>query len=189
MVDTRTARTFAFDGGSRPTAGNAGVSRELIFEVAGHPFAIGLGGVREIVPVPWMACEPGERDGPSVLAGIMNLGGSAVPVLHTARLLDLPDPSIGVHTPVIIVGSGGTPAGERRFGLLVDAVRGIAAVEPDEWVTMPTHSVSTKAVRIDERLVPVVDLDKVLLLQERERIEELRRARQRRIGDAREVCA
>lgn len=189
MVDNRKARTPAFGGGGRSTVGTAGKSRELIFEIAGHPFALSINDVVEIVPMPLLTCEPGEEAGPSVLAGILNLGGSAVPVLHTSRLLDIPGCTLGLHTTVIIVRARMADDGEHEcLGLLADAVRGIATIDADQLLRMPTHSLSTEAVRIDEQVVPIISLAELLLAQERMRIEELRLTHQRRLNGVQGVC-
>lgn len=189
MIDNRKERTSAFDGGRRTTPGNAGQSRILICEIAGRPFAIALQRVIEIAPVPLIAGEPAGRDTPSVIAGIINVGGTAVPLLRTSRLLDLPDCPIGLHTLVIITRADRSAGNAGPLGLMVDAVRGIVTIDAAETIDLPTHSLSTRALKSDNGVVPILDLDELLLIQERERIEELRRSHQRRLVDLQEVHA
>lgn len=91
-----------------------------LFRLATERFALPLDSVDEIVPMAALSRPPSM---PSILEGILNLGGVGVPVLRTARLLGLPPSALGLYTPLIVVSDG-----QSRIALLVDEILGIQSV-------------------------------------------------------------
>lgn len=94
----------------------------LAFTVAGRGYAVELGCVGEVLlsaaisRLPWA---------PPALVGVINVRGDIVAVVDTARLLGIGE--VRVDGPVVILDPDG-----HRFGLLVDAVDGMA------WIAAAT---------------------------------------------------
>jgi purine-binding chemotaxis protein CheW len=105
----------------------------VAFQVADQAYGLPVHFVREILPMAWLSRPPGL---PPVLAGFLNLRGTAVPVVRLAYLLGLTDRPPGLYTPLIHVRCLGT-----SMALLVDAVIGILRV--DESVVVPLQQNSS----------------------------------------------
>jgi len=71
-------------GAGRP----AGPLSLLVFHLSGQAYGLPLAEVAEVVPMALLSRAPGL---PPLLAGFLNLAGTAVPVLRTDRLFGLPD--------------------------------------------------------------------------------------------------
>jgi purine-binding chemotaxis protein CheW len=122
----------------------------LVFDVSSRAAALPLEDVKRIVPIAQLARPPGL---PSVLEGVLNLGGTAVPVLRLDRLLGLPPRDPDLYSAVILLKSarillqknGALPetGGERRgrndgpVALLVDRVREVLRVP--QTALLPVH--------------------------------------------------
>src|SRR5271154_5324993 len=89
----------------------------LVFHSSGLHCAFPLEAVREIVPMATLSTPPGL---PSGLAGVLNLRGTAVPIVRLDRLFDLAEQRPGLHTPMIVLHRALGP-----IGILVDSVQGI----------------------------------------------------------------
>jgi purine-binding chemotaxis protein CheW len=79
----------------------------LVFHVGGQMAALPLESVERIAPMAQLARPPGL---PSPLEGILDLGGTAVPVLRLDRLLGLPVHEPGLYSMLIVlkgIGAGG----------------------------------------------------------------------------------
>ncbi|MGE5504271.1 MAG: chemotaxis protein CheW [Actinomycetota bacterium] len=88
----------------------------VMFRTAAAAFALPVEDVREVVPVARLSAPPQMS---SVVEGILNLAGVAVPVLRLDRLLGLSDARFGLDASILIM------RGEPTFGLLVEHVDGV----------------------------------------------------------------
>src|ERR1700741_5330936 len=96
--------------------------RVCLFEVGGHSFGLRLDSVSEVVPMAALSRPPST---PAILEGFLNLRGTALPVLRVATLLGLPQDSLDLHTPIVILRAA------LPLALLVNRVTGIAALPAD----------------------------------------------------------
>jgi purine-binding chemotaxis protein CheW len=64
-----------------------------------------------------------------VVEGVINVRGAIVPLVNMRRHLGLPEASLHLHTPIVLV-----RAGERVVGLIVDEVLDVLSLA-DEWIT------------------------------------------------------
>lgn len=97
----------------------------VIFRLDGQIFAVPVDAVREVVPYAWLAQPPRM---PAFVQGVLNLGGTAVPVLRLDHLLGLARGTIGLGASILIMKTTGAP-----LGLLVehvDGVQPVAAMRP-----------------------------------------------------------
>ncbi|MRW87436.1 chemotaxis protein CheW [Pseudoduganella sp. FT26W] len=105
----------------------------LSFMLGQDMFAMGILAVREILeyagvtPVPQM---------PPSICGVINLRGTAVPVLDLARRLDRQPSPIGKRTCIIVVEVDGDE-GPFVIGILVDAVNAVMEIPAVEIEPAP----------------------------------------------------
>src|ERR1700736_3896381 len=86
--------------GAKTRSARPGQRALLVFHLGGSGYALPLHEIQEIVPMAWLSRPPGS---PSVVAGLLNLGGKAVPVIRLDRLFELPDLVPTLYTPLVIL--------------------------------------------------------------------------------------
>src|SRR5687767_4741813 len=96
----------------------------LIFRLPGLDCALPLTALREVVAMAQLSRPPGL---PSLLEGLLNLGGSAVPVVRLDHLFGLPDVELGLYSPLLILRQT-----EDQIALLAEAVHGVVRVSHEE---------------------------------------------------------
>lgn len=139
-------------------------SRHLIFQVGGHDHAIGLLEVREITECSSLASLPAAD---AALRGVIDLRGTAVPVVDLAPLLGLSPAEPGKDACVLVIDAEvrGRPA---TIGLLAENVSGVVEITPNLLQPLPaTGSEATSnclrgIARLDGKFVPVLDLPRLL---------------------------
>src|SRR5580693_3790476 len=95
----------------------------LIFRSGGLTCALPLETVQEIVLMGLLLTPPGL---PSLLAGILNLRGRAVPIVRLDRLFAAPEGEPGLYTPLIILRDA-----DRPLGILVSEVRETVSIQAE----------------------------------------------------------
>jgi purine-binding chemotaxis protein CheW len=119
----------------------AGPSQYLSFMLGADMFAIGILAVREILeyagvtPVPQM---------PACISGVINLRGTAVPVLDLARRLERPPSPIGKRTCIIVV-EVDSDDGAFVIGILVDAVNAVLDIPVADVEPAPSFGAQVRA--------------------------------------------
>lgn len=97
----------------------------VIFHLGGHAFAFESQMVAEVVPNAWLARPPAL---PSMVAGLLDLGGVAVTVLRGDHALDLPEQTFGLAASILIMRQTEDAArglSDRVVGVLVGRVDGV----------------------------------------------------------------
>jgi chemotaxis signal transduction protein len=146
--------------------------RYLLLDVAGVDMALPMRAVAEILPVtrferqaPW----------PKVLAGFMNRQGQPLAVIDLARLFD-PDrppsaPDLYSHVVRLRAGPGGGD-----LALLADRVMD-AEAEAEDFTPVADSASANGAIignlLILGRLVALLDVERLLLLEEQARVTEI----------------
>ena len=138
----------------------------LSFMLGQDMFAMGILAVREILeyagvtPVPQM---------PSCISGVINLRGTAVPVLDLACRLEREPVAVGKRTCIIVVevdGDGST-GGAFVIGILVDAVNAVLDIPPSEVEPAPSLGAQVRAEmlqgigKVNGRFVLLLDVRRV----------------------------
>jgi purine-binding chemotaxis protein CheW len=151
----------------------------LVFFLAGQAYGLPLRDVQEVLP---MAQLTRPHDLPAALAGFLNLGGAAVPVLRLGRLFGLTERPPGLYTPLIVLRSPDT-----RLVLMADQVSGIVAVSDEEVITVPEdHSFNDCVVgmaTIEGRVVLLLSPERLLLDKEQQCLAELQDREQARLRE------
>src|ERR1700739_898176 len=114
-------------------AGGGTPSQFLSFMLGQEMFAIGILAIREILEYGGVTPVPGL---PPCISGVINLRGTAVPVLDLARRLERPSSPIGKRTCIIVVE---VVREDSAFviGILVDAVNAVLDIPPAEIEPAP----------------------------------------------------
>lgn len=118
-----------------------------------------------------------------MLQGILNLAGTAVPVLRLDRLFQLKEQRPGLYSMLIV--TKGVAQGQ--VALLVDRVGGIVTVA--EGAVLPVgkqnsfNDCADGVVTVDEQLVHLLCPSRILLAQERQALAEFQEMAQRRLQD------
>ena len=121
----------------------------------------------------------------SLLAGFLDLGGTAIPILRLDRLFNLPEQVCGLHTPLIILRGRQGP-----IGILAGGVRRI--VNAAEWspLTIPENNIfqdcASGAVEADGRVVHLLFPERILLENERRVLAEFQEMAQQRLNQLKE---
>lgn len=140
----------------------------LTFVVAGEEYAVGILRVREIIH--FESVTPVPRT-PRWIRGVINLRGSIVPVVDLAVKFGLPATQVTPDTCIVIaeVQLGGE---ETVMGLLADAVKQVIELAADRIEAAPVFGTTvdvdylTGMGRADERLILMLDVDRVLSTDE-----------------------
>lgn len=149
----------------RPIRNASEATRAFVtFQLADSYFAVPLEHVTEIQRVPTITHLPHV---PDWIQGVANLRGNIVSVVDLRRILELPPTDAGASTRRLIITQ--SLVDEIESGLIVDRVLGIrnlleSRVAPP---TAPVDEVITRylsgVVELDERLVVLLDVEKLLL--------------------------
>jgi len=156
---------------------SASAQRNLVtFRAAGRSCALPLEAVQEVVPLAALSRPPGL---PWIIEGLLNLDGSAVPVLRFDRLLGLPEQDPGLHSQLVVLRA------ERPIALLVESA-GEVLPATDEML-MPVRATETfngcleAELLVGDRVYHLFSAERLLLEQERKKLEEFREMEQKRL--------
>jgi purine-binding chemotaxis protein CheW len=163
----------------KPTPGRAAQQRLVVFHLAGQAYALPLKELQEIIPMARLASPHGL---PGVVAGFLNLAGEAIPVLRLDRLFQVPDQSLGMYTPLLVLRHP-----DYQIALLVEKVSEIITV-PHEAVlpVRENHSFNDCVdgiITAGERVVLLLSAERILLEKEHQCLAEFRDREQARLRD------
>jgi purine-binding chemotaxis protein CheW len=170
---------------ARPRARSAPRAQRplLLFHLGGQAYGLPLEDVLEIVPLAELSRPPGL---PALLAGFLNLGGKALPVLRLDRLFGLPELVPGLYTPLVILRSTSHP-----LALLVETVSRIVTISADAVVPVPAgesfNDCALGMVTLDGHVVLLLSAERLLLDKEQQCLAELQDREQARLRALEEI--
>lgn len=137
----------------------------VTFTLGGEEFGLDVFQVHEILR--WQEPTPVPR-APAFVEGVLDVRGTLVPVIDLRKRFELSRVEYGDDTRIVLVDFQG-----ERLGLVVDAVTEVMRA-PETSVSPPPAYVKGLAaeflrgiVRLEGRLVVLIDLDRILSSQER----------------------
>jgi purine-binding chemotaxis protein CheW len=149
----------------------------LLFHLAGQAYGLPLSQVREVVLLAELSRPP---DLPIVVAGFLNLGGIAIPVLRLNHLFGLPPQPTGLYTPLILLRHPDSP-----LALLVDRVDRILSVSTEAVVALPENHSFNDCVEgvatVEDRLILLLSPERILLEKEQQCLAEFQYREQARL--------
>lgn len=155
-----------------PEAPVAAPQQYLTFRLGDERFAISIQSIREIIEFPGLTSIPLT---PGFLAGVINLRGAVVPVIDLSVRFGRAVTEVGRRTCIVIV-EVETEDGLQALGVIVDAVDEVVDVEAAQIETRPNFGSGIRAdfvagmLRLGNRFVVALDLDKVLSAEELEQM-------------------
>lgn len=141
----------------------SGLNQYLTFLLGKEVFALEISQVREVLELPAITSIPRL---PEFMRGVINLRGSAVPVMELRRKLSMSASKDTVNTCIIIVDI--LMCEETiTIGILVDSVKEVFEASPESIEPAPKMGASVKADYIkgmgrqDDQFVIIVDINMV----------------------------
>jgi purine-binding chemotaxis protein CheW len=134
----------------------------VVFNLAGEQYGVHISKVESIIKMQAITKLP---HAPRYVEGITNLRGRVVPIIDLHRRFDLNDKPSTADDRIIVVNTSG-----EDIGLVVDEVSEVLtineqAVEPAPNITTTIDSsFITGIAKIDQRLVILLDLEKVIAI-------------------------
>lgn len=141
--------------------GEAGSVLQLVgFRLDGEDYAIAITKIQEIILMKPITRVP---QAPEYIEGLINLRGSVIPIVNLRRRFGLPPRAVDDETRTIVVN-----VQDKTVGCVVDAVTRVIRAHRDQ-VQPPPAAVQGAArqyiaglARLDERLMIVLDIDRLL---------------------------
>lgn len=136
----------------------------VVFSLGREEFGVEVTQVREIMRMEEITRMPKT---PSFVEGIINLRGQIIAVIELGKRLNLEAAERSGETRIIVV-----EAEEIKVGMIVDSVSEVLRVSAEALEPSPTLATDISAaflqgvVKQDNRLIILLDLTKVLSLQE-----------------------
>lgn len=143
----------------------------VAFELAGETYGVDIACVREIYNWKKATTVP---QAPSFVEGVINLRGSVVPVIDLRKRFGLPETEPTKDTRIVVVEMKGL-----TIGMVVDAVSEVLRISSDQVEPPPPVVVGIGAefivgvAKLEERLIILVDLEKVLSVGEQAELKKL----------------
>lgn len=137
----------------------------VTFKVGGEEFGLDVFAVHEILR--WQGVTPVPR-APAFVEGVLEVRGAVIPVVDLRRRFEVKDFAYDDDTRIVVVEFNG-----ERLGLVVDSVTEVLRA-PETSISAPPAYIRGMAaeflrgiVRLDARLVILLDLERILSSEER----------------------
>lgn len=157
----------------------------VTFELAGQQYAMAASCVDRIIAMAEVERLP---SAPKLLFGFLNLAGTPIPVIRLHRLFQLPEPELGLWTPLIVV-----RCSKPRLALLVDKVTQVLTVDDEAVLPLPAgHALNDCVegiVRPAGDSVLLLSPERLLLQKEGQAVAELQQLAEQRLRDLQVVNA
>lgn len=141
------------------------------FKIGSEEFGIDILNVKEINRMVNITKVP---NSPAFVEGIINLRGQVIPVVSLRTKLSMPKIDYDKDTRIVVVDLEG-----RTVGFLVDAVSEVLRIPrniteaPPEITTGKNSEYITAVGKLDDRLLTLLDLSKVLVKEEKQLMETI----------------
>jgi purine-binding chemotaxis protein CheW len=143
----------------------------VVFELADEQYGVNIAAIESIIKIQSITAVP---HAPSFVEGVTNLRGSVLPVVDLRKRFGLaPEPS-GKNSRIVVVAIDGV-----KVGMIVDAVSEVLSIAdesvepPPPMVTSVDSAFITGIAKANDRLVILLDIGKVLSLQEKASLQAL----------------
>ena len=137
----------------------------VTFSVGGEEFGLDVFSVHEILSYQQPTAMP---RAPEFVEGVLDVRGTLVPIVDLRRRFETPGVAYDEDTRIVLVDFN-----DERLGLVVDSVTEVLRA-PETAVSPPPAYIRGLAaefvrgiVRVGERLVVLIDLDRILSSEER----------------------
>jgi purine-binding chemotaxis protein CheW len=149
-----------------PDPAAAGDEQQLVvFQLGAELYGVEIARVHEIIRLMAITSVP---RAPSFVEGVINLRGKVIPVVDLRRRFGLPQAERTRASRIVVV-----ELGDHVVGIIVDGVSEVlrvetSTIEPPSPVVAGLDSESLSGIaKVDEQLIILLDLDRVLAREER----------------------
>lgn len=151
----------------------------LVFDLSGKFCALPVTDLLEIVPMASLSRPPSM---PTIMEGLLNLRGTAVPVVSLCRMFRLQQRLLELYTPIIVVRGRDCP-----LAYLVDHVTQILSITDEYAVPLEqNHSFNDCAeaqIVTKEHAIHVLSSERLLVEKERQCLREFQAMEQSRLNE------
>ncbi|WP_026895159.1 chemotaxis protein CheW [Clostridiisalibacter paucivorans] len=143
----------------------------VVFKLGKEEYGIDIMNVKEIGPYKESTKIP---NSPSFIEGIINYRGEVIPIINLKKRFKLKEKEIDGNTRIIVINLG-----EKQIGFIVDEASQTARLSDEDIDPTPDivagidRRYITGVGKLDERLIILIDLEKVLTESERKEIENM----------------
>lgn len=136
----------------------------VIYQLAGEQFGVDIAAVESIIKMQEIAAVP---QAPEFVEGVTNLRGEVLPVIDLRKRFEIPAAENTDDARIVVVEIDG-----QHVGMIVDAVTEVLTLEddsieaPSALVIGSTVDFITGIAKVEDQLVTIIDLSKVLLTDE-----------------------
>jgi purine-binding chemotaxis protein CheW len=146
----------------------------VVMEIAGESYGVDIGSVNTIIRMQEVTAIPRT---PDFVEGVINLRGSIIPVIDLRKRFGLPVGETSKASRIVVV-----EAASQTMGMVVDAVAetmklDLSAIEPPSPLVTSVDSAYVRGVgKQDNRLVILLDVEKVLSAKELDTLAKMDRS-------------
>ncbi len=151
-----------------------GETQLVVFVMENEEFACGINSVREVLKMIRVTPLPRSLD---FVEGVINMRGDVIPVIDLRRRFGLPEAERTDESRIIIV-----EVEERMVGLIVDSVREVLSLSNQQIQEAPNQVAGEKTDlitgvgKVDDRMLIILDLDRILTSEEQLALDDVSRA-------------
>jgi purine-binding chemotaxis protein CheW len=140
----------------------------LTFKLDDQEYALPMANVVQVVRIVAITPMP---EAPDIVKGVINIRGKVIPVIDTRRRFGLPARPYDLNTQLLIARNEGY-----MMALIVDVVSEVltipaSSIEPPSEIGPQLERLSAVG-RLGDRLLLVLDLDKILTFEQEKRLEK-----------------
>jgi purine-binding chemotaxis protein CheW len=141
----------------------------VVFELGSELFGVNIGSVESIIKIQAITKMP---HSPDFVEGVTNLRGKVLPVIDLRKRFGLNDKQADKNSRIIVVNDNGT-----EVGMIVDGVSEVLTVSDQTVEAAPVITTSvnssfiTGLAKIDQRIIILLDLGKILSVQEQSNLQ------------------
>ncbi len=161
--------TESSSGADSASSDNTGGSEYLTFRLGGEDYGVDILKVQEIRSYDTVTRLP---ESPDYIKGVINLRGTIVPVIDMRLKFHLEKAEYNEFTVMIILNMG-----ERVIGMVVDGVSDVMTLDqsqirpPPEFAGVLDSNFVKGLGAVDERMLILVDIDKLMDFEELARLD------------------
>lgn len=147
-----------------------GIIQVVSFKIGDEEFGVNILQVQEINRLVQITQVP---NAPDFIEGVMNLRGKIVPVVNLRKRFGLPHKEYDKNTRVVVVELNG-----KTVGFIVDSVSEVLRFSKNDVDPTPDlisgigNEYITGIAKLGDRLLILLDLEKVLTVEEKESLKE-----------------
>jgi len=136
----------------------------VVFELGKEHYGVDISAVEAIIKMQPITVVPHT---PHFVEGVTNLRGSVLPVIDLRKRFNIAQDEISKNSRIVVIVLGKT-----KVGMIVDGVSEVLQIQEESIEPTPSMITSvdttfiTGIAKIDDKLVILLDLSKVLSLQE-----------------------